>query len=248
MKMDRFDEIVGRGARAEGFAALDEGARVEVIRQAGMVPPVCGDDIPCAPARGPVRAVDFMAAYPDGQDAYVFKPAGFLGRKTMVRADVFNPMAAQAARKGRAFGLTVSQVAMGRTYRALVERHSAGAMRCSSVEAMPSGSGGGDADGFTEARLASSRRIDLLRARVGPGSAMVVRRIRPSVRGSRASIPDLALVDRVCLADEDISAVLRAYGWSVKGDTVQALTAALSAALERMIGPAVRRDIQVIHL
>ncbi|MDR7125512.1 hypothetical protein [Pseudotabrizicola sp. 4114] len=247
MKMDRFDEIVGRGARAEGFAALDEGARVEVIRQAGMVPPVCGDDIPCAPARGPVRAVDFMAAYPDGQDAYVFKPAGFLGRKTMVRADVFDTMAAQAARKGRAFGLTVSQVAMGRTYRALVERHSAGATRCSSVEAMPSG-GRGDSDGFTEARLAASRRIDLLQARVGAGSAMAVRRIRPSVRGSRASIPDRALVDRVCLADEDISAVLRAYGWSVYGDTVQALTAALSAALERMAGPAVRRDIQVIHL
>lgn len=247
MKMDRFDEIVGRGARAEEFRALNEVARIDVIRQAGMVPPVCGDDIPCAPARGPVRAVDFMSAYPDGEDAYVFKPAGFLGRKTMVRADVFDTMAAQAARKGRAFGLTVSQVAMGRTYRALIERHQAGAVRCSSIEAMPSG-GCGDSDGFTERRLAASRRIDLLHARIGTGSAMAVRRMRPSARGSRASIADRALVDRVCLAEEDISAVLRAYGWSVKGETVQALTAALSAALERMIGPAVRRDIQVIHL
>lgn len=248
MKLDRFDDIVGRGRRADAFAALDEAGRVDVIRQAGSVPPVCGDDIPCAPARGPVRAVDFMAAYPEGDDAYVFKPAGFLGRKTMVRADVFDTMAAQAARKGRPFGLTVSQVAMARTYRALVERHQAGGMRCSSIEAMPSGSGLGDADGFTERRLAASRRIDLLQARIGPGSAMMVRRIRPSVRGSRASIPDRALVDRVCLGDEDISAVLRAYGWSVYGDTVQALTAALSAALERMIGPPVRRDIQVIRL
>ena len=247
MKMDRFDDIVGRGRRGDDFRALDEVARVEVIRQAGIVPPVCGDAIPDAPARGPVRAVDFMASYPDGDDAYAFKPAGFLGRKTMVRADVFDTMAAQAARKGRAFGLTVSQVAMGRTYRALVERHQAGGVRCSSIEAMPSG-GRGDADGFTERRLAASRRIDLLQARIGAGTAMAVRRIRPSVRGSRASIPDRALVDRVCLGDEDISAVLRAYGWSVYGDTVAALTVALSAALERMIGPPLRRDIQVIVL
>lgn len=248
MKLDRFDDIVGRGSRADAFAALDEAGRIDVIRQAGTVPLSCGDAMPEAPARGPVRAIDFMASYPDGSDAYVFKAAGFLGRKTMVRADVFDTMAAQAQRKGRAFGLTVSQVAMGRTYRALVERHQAGGVRCSSVEAMPSGSGGGDGDGFTERRLAASRRIDLLQARVGTGSAMVVRRIRPSVRGSRASIPDRALVDRVCLADEDISAVLRAYGWSVYGDTVQALTAALAQALERMIGAPVRRDIQVLRL
>lgn len=247
MKMDRFDDIVGRGRRAKTFAALDEARRLDLVRDAGAVPVDCGPEIPVAPARGPVRAVDFKQAYPDGQDAYVFKPAGFLGRKTMVRADVFDTMAAQAARKGRAFGLTISQVAMGRTYRALVERHQAGAVRCSSIEAMPSG-GRGDSDGFTERRVAAARRIDQLQARIGAGSALAVRRIRPSARGSRASISDRALVDRVCLADEDISAVLRAYGWSVKGDTVKALTAALSDALERMMGPPARRDIQVIML
>lgn len=248
MKFDRLEEITGRGARAEAFAALDEAARVSFVRGFGAAPEACGPEVPNAPARGAVRLVDFRAAYPVGSGGDVaFKPAGFMGRRTMTVADVFDTMAAQAARKRRAFGLTASQVAMARTYRGLVERHAAGAVRCSSIEAMPSG-GRGDAAGFTDARLESARRIDRLRRRVGSGCGLAVRRVRPSDRGARSSIPDLDLVNRVCLADQDISAVLRAYGWSVKGQTVQAATAALALALDRMIGPPARPGIQVIRM
>lgn len=248
MRFDRLEEITGRGPRAEAFAALDEAARLAFVRGAGAVPEACGPEVPDAPARGAVRLIDFRAAYPKGDGAEVeFKPAGFMGRRTMAVADVFDTMAAQAARRGRAFGLTASQVAMARTYRGLVERHEAGAVRCSSIEAMPSG-GRGDAAGFTDARLESARRIDRLRRRVGSGVGLAVRRVRPSDRGARSSIPDMDLVNRVCLAEQDISAVLRAYGWVVNGKTVQAATAALGAALDRMIGPPARSGIQVIRL
>ncbi len=52
--------------------------------------------------------------------------------------------------------------------------------------------------------------------RVGTGTAMAVRKIRPPKRGSRVKITDRRLVDMVCLEDKPISAVLRAHGWSVQ--------------------------------
>jgi hypothetical protein len=104
-----------------------------------------------------------------------------------------------------------------------------------------SGARGGSQEGFTDHRLDQARRIAGLRARVGAGSALSLRRIRPSRRGddglARRNIADLALVDEVCINDRDLSAVLRLHGWCVKGDTVKAAAAALGAALDRMMGP-----------
>jgi len=42
-------------------------------------------------------------------------------------------------------------------------------------------------------------------------------------------------VDMVCLEDKPISAVLRAHGWSVRGQTSGALRQALAEALGRMV-------------
>jgi hypothetical protein len=237
-------------ARAQAWGHLPERDRVAMVRAAGAVPADCGDDIAVAPARGPVRAFDYLGSYPDGAEGSKLKPAGFLGRKTLQCADVFDRMRAQALRRAGTATLTASQIGMARQYRTLVEDRAAGAVRCSSMEAARSG-GGGTREGFTEHRLKMSRRIDKLQARIGGGVAMAVRRVRPSDRGDssakRGNICDRALVDAVCLQDLDISAVLRAHGWSVYGDTVKAATVALASALDRMIGPVRRSEIVAVH-
>lgn len=160
-------------------------------------------------------------------------------------ADVFDTMKAKARARGADLCLTESQIAMGRVYAQLIERQTAGGIKLSSFEG--SSGGGGDADAFTQARLDASRLIDRLRYRIGDGVAMPIRRIRPSERGSRVQIKDRDLVDLVCLAGKDMSAVLRAHGWNVDGKTVQAATRALGAALERMQGPSVPQRPDVLR-
>ena len=87
-----------------------------------------------------------------------------------------------------------------------------------------------------DAVLRDREEIERLHRRIGTGSAMVVRRIRPSQRGSRVSISDRRLVDMVCLEDRAVSDVLKAHGWSVLGETSRAVAKALGQALDRMGG------------
>jgi hypothetical protein len=232
-------------ARAMAFELLPEPARIALVQRSGLAPDVCGPAIPVSPARGPVRVFDIMQSYPKGQDETVLKPAGYLGRKSMQRLDVFGRMAAQSARKGGDAMLSDSQISIGRLYRTLVEDREAGAVRCASLEA-GRGGGGGTREGFTDHRLDMSQRIDRLQARIGSGCSMAIRRIRPSKRGgiARSNISDRTLVDSVCLYDLDLSAVLRGSGWAVYGDTVTAACSALAGALDRMIGPIKRIKVQ----
>lgn len=235
-------------ARAMAFELLPEPARIALVQRAGLAPDVCGPAIPVSPARGPVRVFDIMQSYPKGTDETVLKPAGYLGRKSMQRLDVFGRMGAQSSRKGGGAMLTDSQISIGRLYRTLVEDREAGAVRCASLEA-GRGGGGGTREGFTDHRLDLSQRIDRLQARIGTGCSMAIRRIRPSKRGgvARANITDRTLVDSVCLYDLDLSAVLRGSGWAVKGETVSAACLALAGALDRMIGPVQRVIIQGVN-
>lgn len=87
-----------------------------------------------------------------------------------------------------------------------------------------------------DAVLRDREEIMRLRRRIGTGSAVVVRRIRPSKRGSRVSISDCRLVDMVCLEDRVVSDVLKVHGWSVHGETSRAVSKALGRALDRMNG------------
>lgn len=235
--------------RVDAFHAMPEPDRLALVRDAGRVPDACGDAIPVASARGAGRAVHMLGSYPKGERDTVVKPAGHLGRKTVILCDAIDTMRAQSARKGKVLALTESQIGMARMYATLVADHLAGAVRGISLESSGGGRGG-SVEGFTDHRLDLSRRIDVLRARIGTGSAMAIRRIRPSKRGetgARANIPDRALVDLVCLDGLTISDVLSRYGWSVKGDTVQAATKALAEALERMIGPRPVHRVQAVH-
>lgn len=227
------------------FKATPE-ARLDAIRERGVVPDACGPEIPVAPARGSFRTFEPVALYPKGRDQWEAKPSGYQGRKGVRVADAFDVMAGAAARKRRAAPFSPTQVAMGRFYRALFERHDAAGPRSVSLETGGGGSGGGQGS-FIDAVLRDRERLDVLRRRIGPGSAMVVRRIRPSERGSRTTIFDRRAVDMICLEDATCADVLRAHGWSVKGDTVRCLAQAVADALDRMCGPTYERRIFAAH-
>lgn len=219
----------------DGVARLQsEAARLAAIKAQGTVPDVCGDAIPQAPARGAFRVFEPKVLHPDGQGGFEPRFAGYRGRSAIQRADAFDVMAAKAARHKKPSPLSPSQVSMGRYYRGLVERHACAGLKCSSIEAIRTGSSGRGGD-FMDAVLRDREEIERLRRRIGTGSAMVVRRIRPSLRGSRVSISDRRLVDMVCLEDRAISDVLKAHGWSVYGDTSRAVAKALGLALDRVI-------------
>lgn len=213
-----------------------EAARIEAIKASGAVPAECGPEYVNAPARGCFRVVDFHALYPKGTDEWESKPAGFEGRRTVERQDVFGEMLAQAARARRPAPLSPGQIAMGRFFRDLHERHACAGLRCSSVEAMPGGSGG-TAAGFMDAVLADRARLDVLRDRLSDAPAPKLRAVRPSKRGSRVSITTRALVEAVCLRQMHLDAVLRAHGWSVYGETRTAARKALALGLEALMGP-----------
>ncbi|WP_320178111.1 hypothetical protein [Roseovarius pacificus] len=209
-----------------------EALRIEAVKARGHVPPECGDRIPHAPARGAIRVFEGVTLYPDGEDGWKPAPSGHMGRKTMARADAFDVMEAKARKRLFSPG----QKAMGRFYGALYEAHMSAGVQCASLEARVdrSGSGGGE---FIDAVLRDRQRLDVLRARIGDGVAMRLRKQRPSARGSRVSIPDRRLVDAVCIEGRTLSEVLSAAGWAVTGKARAALRAALCDALERMMGP-----------
>jgi hypothetical protein len=220
----------------DGVARLQsEAARLAAIKAKGSVPEICGDAIPQAPARGAFRVFEPKVLHPDGQGGFKAKSAGYRGRSAIQRADVFDVMAAKAARHNKASPLSAGQVAIGRHYRDLVERHACAGLKCSSIEAIRTGGSGRGGD-FMDAVLRDREEIERLHRRIGTGFAMVVRRIRPSQRGSRVSISDRKMVDLVCLEDRAVSDVLKAHGWSVHGETSQAVANALGQALDRMSG------------
>jgi len=238
----------------------EEAARIAEVKAMGHVPKEVGPMVPEAPARGPVRMFDATKLYPKGEADYEAKPAGWKGRKTLQRADVFDVMLhkakaahTRAVAKARNAGkpeeewpvfvppLSFGQMSMGRFYRDLTEKHTCAGVKCSSLESL-SQSGGGTGGEFMDAVLRDRMRLDALHRRIGSGIAKEVRRIRPSETGSRATIMDRRLVDMVCLEDQNISDVLRAHGWVKDGQAAQskhikALRVALSKALNRMMGP-----------
>ncbi|SOC22195.1 hypothetical protein [Rhodobacter maris] len=232
----------GSGGPVEVVLSL---SKMQALSQAYVMaqaraPESCGPEIVAAPARGACRVITMRQIRPGTRNT--IEEAGYQGpgearpRKAVRAADVFDRMEARARATGKPVPFTPGQIAMARLYRTLVERHAAGGVKLSSLEGRRGGSGGGALD-VTDLRLEEARRIALLRARIGEGAAMVVRRVRPSARGPGASvILDRRLVDAVCLEDLDPSAVLLAHGWAPKGEHRERLRRALGAALERMQG------------
>lgn len=236
-RLDRIAKRVGQIERGEVDDVVTEADRIAAVRDMGALPDSVGPDINTAPARGPVRVFDMIASYPKGADDFEHRPSGYRGRKTVQVADAFDVMAARAACHGHGSAFTQGQIEMGRYYRDLVERYSSAGLRCSSLDA--STKSGGGPDGFVDAVLRDRDRIARLQRRVGTGAAMSVRRVRPSKRGTtrRGVILDRRVVDAVCIEDCTIAEVLRAHGWAANGANIKALSRALAASLDRMMGP-----------
>ncbi|MDO5621930.1 MAG: hypothetical protein Q4G24_10715 [Paracoccus sp. (in: a-proteobacteria)] len=214
-----------------------EAARLARVLDAAAVPEGCGPDIPAAPARGPARAFQPVRMVPDGSAAgWRADAVGFRGLSAVQALDVFDDLERRAKRAGKPVPFTPGQVAMGRRYRDLVERHDAGGMRCASLE-VRAGVGPSAGGEFMDAFVSEGDEIRRLRARIGTGVAMVVRRVRPSARGAGARvISDRVLVDSVCLAGLSLRQVLQVHGWSSRGLHTQRLCVALAGALDRMQG------------
>lgn len=222
----------------EALAAED--ARLQAIRSASAVPEQCGPDVVSAPARGACVVERRLAMVPNGVDSkgldkWSPAPTGYGHRANARKADAFDRMIAAAQRGKRTCPLTPGQMAMGRRYAALVERAAGDGMKLSSLDGSL---GGGDSTGWIDRHLTIADEVAMLRNRIGCGSSLAVRRVRPSASGEtqRGPIMDRVLVDMVCIKDCALDDVLRAHGWQPDGRTRKALSEALSAALDRMIG------------
>lgn len=223
---------VGRLHRMKLALRLEaERAALARVRASGRAPESCGPEMPVAPGRGKVLAVRTVSFVPKGRDGWRAVEGGFDGRDAGRKSDGFDAILAAAARAKAMPPLTPGQVAIGRRYRDLAERLEAGGVKCSDLD----GRGGGG-DGFMDAYLADARELARMRARIGHGSALAVRRLRPSARGSRRGIADRVLVDMVCLEGASLSEVLRRHGWTKQTPQLKALLVALCGALDRMIG------------
>ena len=212
-----------------------ERARLDAIKDAAAVPDECGPDIAPSPARRGFVLVRPVELLPVGTDRVEAVHRGYGGRSAIQCADVFDAMRAAAARRKKPMALTPGQISMARRYRDLVELLAADGCKLSNLDAS---TGSGDSGGWMDRRLQVSQEVDILRRRIGNGVALSVRRVRPSDRGAaqRGQILDRVMVDMVCLKGCSVDQVLRAHGWQTNGRGRKAVTDALSAALDRMIG------------
>lgn len=229
--------VVGETRGAAVLRAED--ARVAEMRAVAQPPERCGSDMIGQPGAGARVAFSPMGLIPDGRDGWKREHVGWRGRDAARAADAFDRMQAAEDRAARRHGreaavlFTMDELGAGRRYAALVERHDAAGVRCSSIEAQR-GRGAGDG-GYMDALIDEGRQIQRLRRAVGDDMAMGLRRIRPSVRGTRSGITDRALVDGVCVGGLTVSEVLERHGWATSHRLREAARAALKAALHRMV-------------
>jgi hypothetical protein len=210
---------------------LTEADRMAHLKARAVAPESCGPDMPVAPAKGKMLAVKPMAMQM-GEDGPALVHTGWRGRDAARAMDVFDEMASQALRAGGGEPFTRAQVAAGRAYGALVERHSARGLRGISVETMMAGRGGQGGGGYLEALLKERARLDALQAVIGAGVALEVRRVS---RRARGVVTVRALVDGLCLEGLTLAALLRRSGWcATDAATVQAARDAVAGALDRM--------------
>jgi hypothetical protein len=196
----------------------------------------------------PVEAVGIVPAAP-ARGAMVITPGyeplpGGTRRRDGIRMRELSPLAQMVANawlKHQAREIDApfippfdpAQVQVSEDYRALVERHEAGLVKCSSTEA---GRGGGGGSGLAIDRyIEDGRWLSVLRDRIGQDVVMSVRRNMDRGNG-RKPITASVLVDLVVLHGRDLSAVLSRHGWEGQTKHRRILRDALCAALDRMQG------------
>ncbi len=199
---------------------------------AGAKPPSPMSAAPVAPARGAMQL----------EAEFQMDEAGWqrqIGQHWAV-CEGLERMNAQAQLRHAARGIKApflpsfswQQVEVARLYRTVTEWRQGSAIKCASLEGRGSG-GDGLGLGYSEAFLGVGETLASLHLAIGPGFALQPRRHMDRDNARRA-IPDLALVDAVVLHDMDLSAVLKRYGWSEKGEHRKGLREALRTSLNRM--------------
>lgn len=226
--------MLNEGGEAQWVTAVRDGAaRLDAVRKAAAIPVEAGEAIAPAPARGGFVLLDPSRL--DAEPEYAHTAKGYVRVRPIRVTDVFDRMGAQAARRKVGHPLAHGQIQIARHYRALVEVLTDEGYKLSSLERSFAGGERGD---WMDRRLMISAAVEGLQRRIGRGVAMAVRRRRPSQRGpgQRGPILDQVLVDMVCLKDCTLGDVLCGHGWQDDGRNREALLAALSGALWRMVG------------
>lgn len=204
--------------------------RLAEIKGRAVAPETCGPEMPVAPARGRMVRVEPVQMLLTAT-GWAPQHSGYRGRDAARGADVFDEMDRQAARAGGARPFTLRQIAAGRAYAALVERHASVGIKGRSIETGAGGSGNRGGGGIIDLILDEGRAIASMQAAIGDGWALAV--VRASKR-KRTPLTVRELVDRVCLQGQTISEVLQSCGWSVYGETCVWAREALAGALDRM--------------
>jgi len=244
-RLDRWRSDEARDQRSAHRIALDRMRADDLMVTARTIwatPPEVMAAAPVAPARGCMRLVegveaDGLMAARVGWDVSVASAGLRWEGQCQLQIMVEIARRAHVKRIGSMNGFvapfTPGQIQMGQRYATLIERHAAGGMKCTAIGRTGGGGQGGD---FMDTFVAEGREIDMIRTRIGTGQAMIVRRVRPSDRGTKSGITDRRLVDMVCLGGKDLTAVLAAHGWDRQVKQLHTLRVALAAALDRMQG------------
>ncbi|MBL4808210.1 MAG: hypothetical protein JKY31_13135 [Rhodobacteraceae bacterium] len=116
-------------------------------------------------------------------------------------------------------GLDKNQRAIGVIYGAMVEELNSGGVRCVSIEAMPSGGGGAGPEGAVDRRFAMRAKIVLAQKGLHIMQDMTPQRATRGRVDKRQSISARAMMDAICLEGQDMASVLRAYGWTLSGNS-----------------------------
>lgn len=213
--------------------------RDQLLRQlqdnVAQVPIACDrDQIPRAPARGAVLM--FQPRETVITEAGNVRTRDLGQFAALMVQDAFHKAELQAARRKQPAPYTPGQIGIGRVYRDLFDRCETSGLKLSQLG---QSSGGGDGTGISEAVLDDLQYLRRLDRCIGTGTALAVRRVRPSKRGGTAARParnitDKRLVHMFCVEGETLSTILVAHHWSDRGESKKALHRALCAALDRM--------------
>lgn len=208
-----------------------EARRVEAIKaQASPPPAMLAASV--APARGPQQLVPNFTV--TGGGIRRMEGAHWRGLSPLAAAVAQARLRHEARETDAPFvpPYGPGQVAMAEFYAALTEWRDGSAMRCSSFEAGREGGGSGH---FIDTFMQRGLDLAQLHQRIGNGIAMAPRRNMD--RGnSRRTISVRAVVDMVCIGGQDLTEVLRRFGWEANGRHRADLRKAICGALDRMQG------------
>lgn len=213
----------------------EERARVAGILSKST-PPAEMHAAPVAPARGPMALVDDYSLSRGGIQLKVgahWVAMGPIGE--MIGKALLAHIKAKGGDAPFVPPFTIQHQHIANEYIGLTEARAAAGVKCPMASLLGGKGGGGGGGGFIDAYMDAGARLAAFHARIGVVVVMDVRR-HMDRDNARCSITARALVDMVCLQGRDLSAVLRAHGWSPKGATRAALRVALCEALDRMMG------------